>query len=389
MQHTSELHKKYGPVVRVAPNQLSFTQPGAWKDLYQRNLKSRLVVRDNSVLPPFEAGPGSERTLLFANDADHSQLRRIFGPAFSKIATKERQASMQRLANLLVAKLDENLAAKDTAGNLDDWLQYYAFDLGCELVFGRTFSCLERDYMHPIMQTIQQTGKYATMVSELYRYGIWQVLEVFVPKSALATRTQTYGFAFEAADRRMRQGYIDGSADVFNILIRDKNNVHWSEADLRANGLFLAVAASDSLPFVVCSAVQLLCRWPICLQKLEQELDQRYKFSEDLTLDNLAKLPYLNAVISEAFRFFPPGNLISGRTILTEGGQMIADSWVPPGTTCSVSPYSTCHSNHNFARPDDFVPERWLEDSPPEFRNDHRTASQPFSLGPRSCIAEE
>lgn len=111
VQHKSKLHQKYGPVVRIVPKALSFTQPEAWKDLYtQRNSKDRLVVRDYSVLPPFEAGPGSEKTLLFSDEAGHSHLRRIFGPAFSTGATKAREASIQRLTDLLVAQLDANLS---------------------------------------------------------------------------------------------------------------------------------------------------------------------------------------------------------------------------------------------------------------------------------------
>ena len=40
----------------------------------------------------------------------------------------------------------------------------------------------------------------------------------------------------------------------------------------------------------------------------------------------------------------------------------------------------------NFHRPRDFVPERWLDDAPPEFANDDRAALQPFSVGTRNCI---
>jgi cytochrome P450 len=42
----------------------------------------------------------------------------------------------------------------------------------------------------------------------------------------------------------------------------------------------------------------------------------------------------------------------------------------------------------NFHRPEDFVPERWLEDSDEykEFANDNRAVFQPFSVGTRNCI---
>lgn len=32
--HIAELHRKYGPVVRLGPDFLTFTDPEAWKDIY-------------------------------------------------------------------------------------------------------------------------------------------------------------------------------------------------------------------------------------------------------------------------------------------------------------------------------------------------------------------
>lgn len=49
--------------------------------------------------------------------------------------------------------------------------------------------------------------------------------------------------------------------------------------------------------------------------------------------------------------------------------------------------YAVCRSSANFHRPDEFLPQRWLGD--PEFANDRREASQPFSIGPRNCIGRQ
>ena len=48
--------------------------------------------------------------------------------------------------------------------------------------------------------------------------------------------------------------------------------------------------------------------------------------------------------------------------------------------------YATSYDPANFARPEAFVPERWLPNPPAEFANDNREAHAPFSLGPRNCI---
>lgn len=56
-------------------------------------------------------------------------------------------------------------------------------------------------------------------------------------------------------------------------------------------------------------------------------------------------------------------------------------------TSVAVQQYAVCRSSANFHRPDEFLPQRWLGD--PEFANDRREASQPFSIGPRNCIGRQ
>lgn len=53
-----------------------------------------------------------------------------------------------------------------------------------------------------------------------------------------------------------------------------------------------------------------------------------------------------------------------------------------------VGSWAAAHSTGNFYKPDEFIPERWLEGSAEKSRyaNDTKKAAQPFSLGPRGCI---
>ena len=48
------------------------------------------------------------------------------------------------------------------------------------------------------------------------------------------------------------------------------------------------------------------------------------------------------------------------------------------------------HSSRNFEKPDEFIPERWMDDGErdPIFENDKAEALKPFSYGPRDCIGK-
>jgi cytochrome P450 len=56
-------------------------------------------------------------------------------------------------------------------------------------------------------------------------------------------------------------------------------------------------------------------------------------------------------------------------------------------TSVSVSTWCASHSAANFKDPDSFIPERYLDD--PEYADDKKLASRPFSMGPRGCIGKE
>ena len=58
-------------------------------------------------------------------------------------------------------------------------------------------------------------------------------------------------------------------------------------------------------------------------------------------------------------------------------------------TSVGVHQYSAYHTSANFANPEKFVPERWLDPTPEEYRHDDKAAFQPFSIGPRNCVGKQ
>lgn len=67
-------------------------------------------------------------------------------------------------------------------------------------------------------------------------------------------------------------------------------------------------------------------------------------------------------------------------------GEVIDGRWVKGGMGVAVNQFSAGTSELNFHRAREFHPERYLDPPPPEFANDDKAASQPFSMGQRVCI---
>ena len=119
------------------------------------------------------------------------------------------------------------------------------------------------------------------------------------------------------------------------------------------------------------------------MKELKREIAE--SCSDNMGLDELSRLRFMEAVLKEGLRMYPP--VVNGLPrIAARGGVMVGDHLVPQGTTMSVQHYSSYRYETNFKHPDTYRPERWLGN--PEFKDDNLAALEPFSVGPRSCIGK-
>ncbi len=124
----------------------------------------------------------------------------------------------------------------------------------------------------------------------------------------------------------------------------------------------------------------LLSQHPDAEHHLHGELDALT--DAPATIEQIMQLPYTRQVIEETLRLYPPGWLLTRRTIDADsiGGYAIA-----PKTDVFISPYLV-HRHPNFwAEPERFDPQRFAT---AESARRNRFVYLPFALGPRACIGE-
>lgn len=115
-------------------------------------------------------------------------------------------------------------------------------------------------------------------------------------------------------------------------------------------------------------------------QRLRQELIEA---GPDVALDSL---PYLDALLKETLRCYPPAPMSMPR-YAPAGGCTIDGYSIPGGTIVSCQPYSVHRINdHVFPQPERFWPERWLEEKGAAERNRLLFS---FSVGGRGCIGKK
>lgn len=151
-----ELHQIYGPVVRIAPWELSYTSAQAWKDIYTSSANEKGVTKEP--LPSMIVYGADEleyfgaHSIMFQSTAaDHSRHRRVLSPAFSDKALRDQEPTITKHVDMLIQRLGERAG---TPVDLLDWSNFVVFDIIGDLTFGEPFGCLEESKMHPWIRFI-------------------------------------------------------------------------------------------------------------------------------------------------------------------------------------------------------------------------------------------
>ncbi|UPX16325.1 uncharacterized protein EKO05_0006733 [Ascochyta rabiei] len=133
-------------------------------------------------------------------------------------------------------------------------------------------------------------------------------------------------------------------------------------------------------------AVFMLLSHPDKLSRLREEIGNLEKsIGRQPSFQQLRELPYLTAVIQEAFRLNHP---VSSRLPRYDpkNDMMYRDTVIPKGVHVSISLYDNYLNPDIFKDPHTFEPERWLDE---QERKRLRKYVNNFGCGPRACIGQE
>jgi cytochrome P450 len=134
------LHKKYGPVVRISPNVLSFIEPEVWKDVYGH--KATSFTKDVQ----YFYGPdayGNPPGLIRADNVNHARQRKLVSHAFSDKALKEQEHLLKGYVNTMVDQLKKISTVKD--GDKIDLVKWYNFTTFDIMVSASIYQTYEQD----------------------------------------------------------------------------------------------------------------------------------------------------------------------------------------------------------------------------------------------------
>ena len=122
-QHHIALHNKYGPAVRIAPNEVSFSNPKAAIDIFKTG-KGFRKTEFYGVFPP----PENPDIFTETREAVHGVKKRYAATPYSLASMQQSTPRIEETEKLLISKLDE-FTDNNKICDLGDWLHFFAFDV--------------------------------------------------------------------------------------------------------------------------------------------------------------------------------------------------------------------------------------------------------------------
>lgn len=331
-----KMHKIYGPVLRVAPDEVTFASEEAWADILQPRSGSRQFLKD----PLWWARqPGQAQTLISAIDPEeHAQIRKVLAPAFTSRALKAQETTLHRYASLLVEKVSNLISSEyhesGTDIDIGPWCNYFTFDVFGDLGFGESFGCLDNSHYHPWIALLFNSVKAASYVAAVRYYPLlrWLLMKC-IPASLREQQKKHFSQIADKVQRRMN--WELERPDIMSYVMREGGGKGTLTIGvIEATFAVLTTAGSETTATVLGGILNYLANIndPGTLTKLAGEVRGHFESRDQITLDSLRSLEYLNACISEGLRLCVPVPWVLPR-LVPPGGALVCGNWIPGGVS--------------------------------------------------------
>jgi len=363
------LHRRRGPVVR-----LGF---GSYRYVYLLGAEAdRFVFANNDLFEMRAAFAGlvpvdGETSLIVSDGEDHRRRRRLVQPAMH-------HRQVDRYLEVMAGAADEAIDRWRPGSVVDVYQVFRAAIRASTLrsLFGARLAG-EADFLGEHLQALLDLVDRLPDSIRLHK-----ALRTPVWRRAMRARELVDARIHEEI-ARVRSVGADTDDQVLALLVRgrDDDGGGLSDEEVRDQAVTLIAAGYETTSAAMAWAIHALLTHPEVRARAADEV--RSILGENPPgADDLAKLPYLRAVVSEALRLYPPA-VVSARHVVRDfefGGVAVR-----AGTMLLYSPYVTHRSAQTYADPLAFRPERWLPDSP-GYRKAGPHEFVPFGGGPHRCV---
>jgi hypothetical protein len=313
-----ELHEKYGPVVRICPNQLSFITSSSWEDIHGHAATKKLhkygYFRVRPDAQPMLTTTGDEHTVSNKINFTRTSLltvrvqrqRAAFAHGFSQRAISEQEPTLTAHIDHLVQKLEQKIK-QDSTFDVGEWMRFLAFDIIGDFTLNTQFECVENQQYHPWVALLMNWFRAVSFVTNANAFGqLAPFIMIFAPMAHLKSVKDHLDMSAQKVRERLAIGDDPKRNDLWTYLLRNKGDKALSLGEMEVNAALFIIAATEPLSDVLCGTIYFLALYPDIRTKLRAELEACMGTDGVLNMATTARSPYLHAVINESMRMYPP-----------------------------------------------------------------------------------
>lgn len=352
----------------MGPNEVSVCLSAAIRPIYSKLPRA----------PFYQATPTQADALITLLDRAEHAHRRV---AWNKAVSSDALLTYQPLIHGRLRQLVDTLKERCSDGSsvpLDHWLTLFSMDVMGDIAFSGGFETMAHGKDPEGWVDILSIGViFAGTVGQVP--WLKDALKL-LPQRGPITTFQKFA---EAKVTNIRQSSHVIKKDMLSIIMEETT---LSPEEAAADAALLIVAATDTTAQVLTALFRQLADRPDVVARLRAEILAAYPTRDDeMEPAGLAHLTYLDACVHEALRMAPPAPFGPPRWSGPDGIQIL-DRYIPPNTTIHAPIWTLHRDPANFARPDEFLPERWLPGS--TLKPHNRDAYVPFSYGFGVCVGK-
>ncbi|KAH7397318.1 cytochrome P450 [Pyrenochaeta sp. MPI-SDFR-AT-0127] len=362
-----------------------------------------LVQRNYDFVKPQRLSSGLGRLLgvgiLLAEGDEHKRQRKLLMPAFSFRHIKDLYpvfwSKAQEMTNQ-ISTVIESSPDSSSIIEIRDWASRATLDIIGLAGMGKDFDSLTNpeNELNETYKKIFAGSRRAQLVQlGLNMLPHWLAVNLPLKRNdeignALNTIKKVARSLIQDKRRELENGVMKGT-DILSVAMESGG---FSDDDLVNQLMTFLAAGHETTASAMTWAVYCLCKHPEVQIRLRQEIRAELpvlvEANGQISSTDIDRLPYLNAVLQETMRIFPPVPLT-----LRESAQdtTIQGQFVPAGTTVIICPWAINTSTHLWG--DDareFNPDRWLGTGRANTGGaESNYAITTFLHGPRSCIGKD
>lgn len=372
-----DLHRKYGPMVRISPHHVAVADLEAVKMIYttKETYHKSDFYRDLTGQPI--------ASIFSTSDVDmHRKLRRLLASAMSESSLKSLVPQISVLVELTIQRMKEELKVRG-AIDVFQWSLFMATDIIGELSFGESFHMLEQGKKNQYIEDLENVASASAnrvAFPGLFRLAKRHTWALPIFKATVIRVQRMLGYAKQSLERHQAHVESDPSnakVTFFTRLFKAKEEEKIGFNDVLINAQTYIVAGSDTTANTLTYLIWSVCKRPALRDTLVKEL---CTLPQGFTEWHLRELPLLNQIIEETLRLYSAAPAALPR-VVPAGGADIGGYQLGEGTVVSTQAYTLHRDPEIFENPHEFYPQRW--ENPTKAMKE---AFMPFGRGPRICI---